>query len=160
MTRAIAVLLVVGMAALGSPARAQFYDIDGAYRCLKTPDPACEKELQDRPAPPAPLPAAPKPNEPSFKQVLAHVRDGSAGQGDIDMLTRLAKADDPRAVEVLAWCKLNGIGGARDPVAAYWLYRQAAVLNVSHARDNQIAVFERQLTSEQRQQILTEENKR
>ncbi|HKX10116.1 MAG TPA: hypothetical protein VJN67_18090 [Stellaceae bacterium] len=160
MTRAMAVLVIIGVAALGSPARAQFYDLDGAYRCLKTPDPACEKELRDRPAPATPPSAAPKPNEPSFKQVLAHVRDGSAGQGDIDMLTRLAKADDPRAVEVLAWCKLNGIGGGRDPIAAYWLYRQAAGLNVSHARDNQIAVFERQLTSEQRQQVLTEENKR
>jgi TPR repeat protein len=160
MMRAIGVLLIVGVAALGSPARAQFYDLDGAYRCLKTPDPACEKELQDRPPPIVPPPPPPKPNEPSFPQVLAHVRDGSEAQRDIDVLARLAEGSDPRAVEVLAWCKLNGIGGARDPLAAYWLYRQAAGLNVPHARDNQIAIFERQLTSEQRQQVLTEENKR
>jgi len=160
MWRAMGVLLILGVAALCAPARAQFYDLDGAYRCLKTPDPACEKELKDQPPPPAPPPPPPKPNEPSFPQAVAHVRDGSAGPADIDALSRLAEANDPRAVEVLAWCKLNGIGGARDPVAAYWLYRQAAGLNVPHARENQIAVFERQLNSEQRQQVLTEENKR
>ena len=67
MTWAIAVLVILGVAALGSPAHAQFYDLDGAYRCLKTPDPACEKDLQDRPASAAPAPTAPKPSEPSFK---------------------------------------------------------------------------------------------
>ena len=153
------VLLILGVSVLGSPASAQFYDLDGAYRCLKTPDPACEKDLKDLPAPAQSLPTSPNASEPSFPQVIAHVRAGNAGTGDIDVLTRLAGTNDPRAVEVLAWCKLNGLGGARDPVAAYWLYRQAAGLNVPHARDNQIAVFEKQLTSEQRQQVLTEENK-
>lgn len=160
MTRMMGVLAILGVALLGTPASAQFYDLDGAYRCLKTPDPACEKDLKDLP-PPAEPPAPPsKPNEPSFPQVVAHVRDGSAGPSDIEVLARLAEANDARAVEVLAWCKLNGLGGGRDPLAAYWLYRQAAGLNVPHARDNQIAIFERQLTSEQRQQVLTEENKR
>ena len=160
MMRGICVLLVLGVAALNSPARAQFYDLDGAYRCLKTPDPACEKNLQDQPNPPTPPAPPPKPNEPSFSQVLAHVRDKTATPGDIEVLARLAAADDPRAVEVLAWCRLNGIGGARDPIAAYWLYRQAAGLEVPHARENQIAIFERQLTQEQRQEVLTGENKR
>jgi TPR repeat protein len=91
--------------------------------------------------------------------VLAHVRDKTATAGDLEVLTRLAEANDPRAVEVLAWCRLNGIGGARDPVAAYWLYRQAAGLEVPHARENQVAIFERQLTPEQRQEVLTGENK-
>jgi len=153
-------MLIVGVAAFGSPASAQFYDLDGAYRCLKTPDPACEKDLQDRPAPPVPPAPPPKPNEPSFGQVLAHVREKTAGPGDIEVLARLAEANDARAVEVLAWCKLNGIGGARDPVAAYWLYRQAAGLEVPHARENQISIFERQLSPEQRQEVLTGENKR
>jgi TPR repeat protein len=159
MMRGMGVMLIVGVA-LGSPASAQFYDLDGAYRCLKTPDPACEKDLQDRPAPPVPPAPPPKPNEPSFGQVLAHVREKTAGPGDIEVLARLAEANDARAVEVLAWCKLNGIGGARDPVAAYWLYRQAAGLEVPHARENQIAIFERQLSAEQRQEVLTGENKR
>jgi TPR repeat protein len=159
MMRGMGVMLIVGVA-LGSPASAQFYDLDGAYRCLKTPDPACEKDLQDRPAPPVPPAPPPKPNEPSFGQVLAHVREKTAGPGDIEVLARLAEANDARAVEVLAWCKLNGIGGARDPVAAYWLYRQAAGLEVPHARENQISIFERQLSPEQRQEVLTGENKR
>jgi len=160
MMRGTCVLLLLGIAVVGQPASAQFYDLDGAYRCLKTPDPACEKNLKDQPSPPAPRPPPPKPNEPSFPQVLAHVRDKAATSGDIEVLARLAEANDPRAVEVLAWCRLNGIGGARDPVAAYWLYRQAAGLEVPHARENQISIFERQLTPEQRQEVLTGENKR
>jgi len=160
MTRPLCVMLMLGIAVIGHPAGAQFYDLDGAYRCLKTPDPACEKDLQDQPNPPAPPPPPPKPNGPSFPQVLAHVRDKTATPGDIEVLARLAAANDARAVEVLAWCRLNGIGGARDPVAAYWLYRQAAELEVPHAQENQIAVFERQLTPEQRQEVLTGENKR
>ncbi|HVM81839.1 MAG TPA: hypothetical protein VMU06_22655 [Stellaceae bacterium] len=155
-----ALLMLACVVALAAPARAQFYDLDGAYRCLKTPDPECEKNLRDRPPPP---PAAaeppPKPSEPEFAEVVAHVRAKTAASSDIEVLRRLARANDPRAVEVLAWCELNGLGTARDPVAAYKLYRQAAGLGVPHARDNQAAVFERQLTSEERQAILLEENK-
>ena len=160
MTRWMCAVGLAGLLALALPARAQFYDLDGAYRCLKAPDPACEKELADQAPTPAPPVPPTKPNEPNFAEAVAHVRDKRAGPGDIEVLGRLAEANDPRAVEVLAWCRLNGIGAARDPVAAYWLYRQAAGLNVAHARENQIAVFERQLTPEQRQEVLTGENKR
>jgi len=146
--------------ALAAPARAQFYDLDGAYRCLKAPDPECERNLRDRPSPPPAAAEQPsKPSEPEFAEVVAHVRAKTAGPKDIEVLRRLARANDPRAVEVLAWCELNGIGTERDPVAAYKLYRQAVGLGVPHARDNQAAVFERQLTSEERQAILLEENK-
>jgi hypothetical protein len=154
-------LMLVCLAALAAPARGQFYDLDGAYRCLEKPDPECEKNLRDRPPPP---PAAeqppPKPSEPEFAEVVAHVRAKATSAKDIEVLRRLAKTNDPRAVEVLAWCELNGLGTPRDPVAAYKLYRQAAELGVAHARDNQNSVFERQLSPEQRQAILLEENKR
>jgi TPR repeat protein len=139
-------------------ASAQFYDLDGAYRCLKSPDAQCEKDLADHPTQ-GPPPPPPKPAAPGVGDAIAHVRDKTVGPRDIETLARAAEANDPRAVEVLAWCKLNGLGTARDPVAAYWLYRQAAGLNVAHARENQIAVFEKQLTPDQRQQVLTEENR-
>jgi len=147
---------------LAGPARAQFYDLDGAYRCLKTPDADCEKNLRDRPPPPprAAAEAPSKPSDPEFAEVVGHVRSKNVGPKDIEVLRRLAQANEPRAVEVLAWCELNGLGTARDPLAAYRLYRQAAGLDVPHARENQAAIFERQLSSEQRQAILLEENKK
>jgi TPR repeat protein len=148
-------LLVLGAAV---PAWGQFYDLDGAYRCLRSPDAQCQQDLQDRQTQAPPPPPA-KPATPGVAGAIAHVRDKSVGPKDIEALTEGAKTNDPRAVEVLAWCKLTGLGTARDPVGAYWLYRQAAALNVPHARDNQIAVFEKQLTAEQRQQVLTDENK-
>jgi len=154
-----AALLVLLLAAHAS--RAQFYDLDGAYRCFRSPDPQCERELADRtpqtaPAPPPPPPS--KPAEPGIGDSIAHVRASKASAKDIDLLARAAQAGDPRAVEVLAWCKLKGIGTPRDPLAAYWLYRQAAALEIPHARENQLAIFEHQLTSEQRQQVLISEN--
>jgi len=158
MRRTLVTLVVAALVASSVSARAQFYDLDGAYRCLRTPDPECEKALADRPQMPPPAPPS-KPIGPAFPDIIAHVRDKTAGPKDIDQLTRLSAANDPRAVEVLAWCKLNGIGTARDALAAYWLYSKAAGLNVPHARENQIAVFEQQLTAEQRQEVLTSENK-
>jgi hypothetical protein len=152
--------VVVFLLLTASAGRAQFYDLDGAYRCLMSPDAQCEKDLADHPIQAPPPPPPPKPTAPGVGDAIAHVRDKTVEPTDIETLAHAAEANDPRAVEVLAWCKLNGLGTARDPVAAYWLYRQAAGLNVAHARENQIAVFEKQLTPEQRQQVLTEENSR
>lgn len=140
---------------LPSAALAQFYDLDGAYRCLTTPDAACEKDLRDQPRP-----APPPPGGPTLEQVIAKVRASSLGPREIDFLEKRAAADDPRAVEVLAWCKLNGIGMSADPLAAFWLYRQAAGLGVVNARQNQIAIYENRLTPDQRQQVLLREQSR
>ena len=93
-----------------------------------------------------------------MEKVIAKVRDRTAGPPEIDFLARHAAANEPRAVEVLAWCKLNGVGTGADPVAAYWLYRQAAKLGVANARRNQIAVYESRLTPDERQQVLVQEN--
>jgi TPR repeat protein len=138
-----------------SAARAQFYDLDGVYRCLTTPDAACEEGLRERPEPPPPPPPPPVP---TLDQVIAKVRSGNAGERDIKVLEKHAAADEGRAVEVLAWCRLNGIGTARDAMAAYWLYRHAADLGIAHARSNQIAIYKTRLAPEQRQQVLMREN--
>ena len=148
-------LLCAGLALLlPSPAAAQFYDLDGTYRCVTAPSDACAKNLRDQPRP-APPPA---PGGPSLDQVIAKVRDKSVGPRELEVLEKQAATGDPRAVEVLAWCKLNGLGTAADVVGAYWLYRQAATLGVANARQNQIAIYETRLTPEQRQQVLMRES--
>jgi TPR repeat protein len=146
--------LVAMLALAPIAAWAQFYDLDGVYRCLTVPDTACEERLRDQPAPPAPAP----PPAPTLEQVIAKVKDKSAGPGEMAILEKYATANEPRAVEVLAWCKLNGIGAAADPEAAYWLYRQAAALGVANALKNQIAVYKTRLTPEQRHHVLMREN--
>jgi TPR repeat protein len=150
---------LLGAAALllmPAAASAQFYDLDGVYRCLTVPDAACEEALREHveppPAPPPPPPA------PTLDQAIAKVRSRSADEGDIKVLETRAAANDGRAIEVLAWCRLNGIGVKRAPIDAYWLYRHAADLGVPHARANQIAVYKTRLTPEQRQQVLIREN--
>jgi TPR repeat protein len=153
MKHGLLLLLLASVLLPCRPAAAQFYDLDGAYRCLTTPSAACERNLRDQPAPPPPAAKGP-----TLEQVIAKVRDHTAGKHEIEFLEKRAAANDPRAVEVLAWCKLNGIGGAPDAVEAYWLYRQAASLGVANARENQIAVYETKLTPEERHQVLLREN--
>lgn len=137
-----------------STASAQFYDLDGAYHCLTTEDAACEKELRDQPRPAAPSTA------PTLDQIIAKVRAKQLGPRDTALLEKSAAAHDPRAVEVLAWCKLNGIGMPADALGAFWLYGQAAELGVANARQNQIAIYESRLTSDQRQQVLLRQQSR
>jgi TPR repeat protein len=54
----------------------------------------------------------------------------------------------------LAWAELVGVGVARDPVQAYFLYGKAAGAGVLTARRDQAAVYQGILTPEERQQIL------
>jgi TPR repeat protein len=137
-----------------SAALAQFYDLDGVYRCLTEHDAACQERLRDQALPPPPA----APPAPTLDQVIAKVRNRSATAGEMAVLEKHAAANEPRAIEVLAWCKLNGIGEAADAVAAYWLYRQAATLGVANALKNQIAIYKTRLTPEERQRVLIREN--
>jgi TPR repeat protein len=148
-------LALLLLAALPSAASAQFYDLDGAYRCLTKPTADCENDLREQKRPPPP-----KPVGPTLEQVIAKVRDHTAGAREIAILEKDAATDDPRAVEVLAWCKLNGIGTPADALAAFWLYQRAAQLGVAHARQNQVAIYETRLTPQQREQVLLRENKK
>jgi TPR repeat protein len=130
-------------------ARAQFYDLDGAYRCIAAAKDACtENEAA------APAPKQTKAVPPSMNEAIARVKERRPTPADIALIEARAKAQDPRAVEVLAWCKLNGIGMPPDAVAAFFLYGDAARLGVPRASDNQRAIFETRLTSDERQRVL------
>jgi hypothetical protein len=80
--------------------------------------------------------------------------------GDIPALQARAKSGDARAIEMLAWCALTGVGMPRDPVHAYFLYGDAATAGAPKGRENQVTVYKRTLTSSQRQQVLEVENGR
>ena len=141
---------LVAIGALASDrAQAQYYDLDGSYRCLTVPSAACKASEQ----PPPPLPPPPPPT-PSVAEAIGHIREQRVTADDIDALTKQTAAKEPRAVEALAWCKLNGMGMASDPVEAFFLYGEAADLGIPTARSNQIAIFETRLSPEQRQLVL------
>jgi TPR repeat protein len=145
------VLVLIGLCLVPSVARAQFYDLDGVYRCVTAPDtPACK--VGGNPPPP-PLPPAP-PAPPSVDQIIARISAQTVSADDMKLLAAKAAAKEPRAVEALAWCALNGIGMAADPVTAFVLYGQAGQLGIPTANANQAAIFESRLTPEQRQQVL------
>ncbi|HXE29147.1 MAG TPA: hypothetical protein VN656_11570 [Stellaceae bacterium] len=135
----------------GTPARAQFYDLDGAYHCLTETDPACTAETK---LPPPPLPPRPVYTGPTMNSVVAAIRAKKLSPGDMQLLEAHAEQKEPRAVEALAWCKLNGIGWPADPMQAFFLYGEAAQLGVPNAKANQVAIFEARLTQQQRQDVL------
>ena len=156
-TLILAALLAVLAA---SPARAQFYDLDGTYRCVTAPDPACAKTEEAEPAPALPAAKQTAKEAPSFAETVEHVKKRAPTEADMRFLAARVDAKDPRAVEIMAWCKLNGIGTMPDALAAYWLYREAAGLGVANAKKNETAIFERRLSSAERQEVLTKESAR
>jgi hypothetical protein len=160
-------------AAAPVPARADFYTLEGRFQCLDRPGAVCfdatpmprdppprESHESHEPAPPPPVPIAPPPAaeaKPPLDPVLAaahRIEIAQPADGDVALLRRAAAAGDPRAIELLAWCALHGIGTARDPVAAYYLYGKAAAAAVPHASENQGLVFEGALTSAERERVL------
>lgn len=149
--RALLLSLALGLplVSAGTPARAQFYDLNGAYHCLTKADAACKGETDAPPAPPPPPPAGP-----TLESVIRDIKAEQVSDKDMQLLENFVAKKDPQAVEALAWCKLNGLGGPADPESAYFLYGEAAQLGVANAQANQIAIFETRLTQEQRQDVL------
>lgn len=139
------------LASTGTPARAQFYSLDGTYRCVTKADPACSAEAS---LPPPPPPPAPVYTGPTMNSVFAGIRAKKLSPGDMQLLEAHAEQKEPRAVEALAWCKLNGVGWPADAIEAFLLYGEAAQLGVPNAKANQIAIFESRLTQQQRQDVL------
>jgi hypothetical protein len=135
----------------GAPVRAQFYDLDGTYRCVTKSDPSCAAQTQLPPPPPPPRPVY---TGPTMKSVIAGIRAQKLSPGDMQLLEAHAGQKEPRAVEALAWCKLNGIGWPADAMEAFFLYGEAAQLGVPKAKENQVAIFETRLTQQQRQEVL------
>jgi hypothetical protein len=163
-------------------AQAEFFSLDGRFQCLASGAKVCgDAQIVVKPLPPPPvsrsatpepvaalLIAAPAPTAaPATGQVTvalppvdplqvvaARIQARRPTNNDIAWLTQAAHNGDARAIELLAWCKLNAIGMARNPLAAYLLYGAASNAALPNARDNQRLIYERDLSSEQRQQVL------
>ena len=124
---------------------------------LQPPAPAAAaaEPLPPSPDVPAAAPAA-KPDDPMLA-IAARIKAGAPGANDLATLRRAADVGDKRALELLAWCSLRGIGMAADAMAAYTLYGEAAAAAVPQAAANQKLVFERYLTSAERERVLEEQ---
>lgn len=173
----VGALASVALAAHVSPARADFYSLDGRFQCLDHANAICGDAAplvvvpRALPAPPpVPAPAAlpepaapppvahiappmPRPEDP-LHAIAQRVQSGTPASGDIAWLEQAARSGNARAIELLAWCDLNAIGTSRDTVKAYLLYGAAADAALPHARENQALIYERDLSSAQRQQVL------
>ncbi len=97
-------------------------------------------------------PAAAAPD--SLRAIAARLEARKPSAADLAVLQARAKAGNARALELLAWAELMGVGVARDPVQAYFLYGKAAAAGAPTGRRDQAAVYEGTLTPEERQQIL------
>jgi TPR repeat protein len=170
--------LLLALVLRALPAEAQFYSLDGRFQCLDNPRAVCFDATSDapQPAPAAPRPAKPEPPRAApAKQVAAITKAPRApvdplqaviprlearqpAPGDIALLRQRAHAGDKRAIELLAWANLKGIGVAPDPMEAYLLYGFGASLGVPHAKRNQAVVYETMMTPQQRQEVLTIED--
>lgn len=157
------------------PAHADFYSLAGRFQCLEKPGAVCYDATPTQAVPhpkpaataiaaPAPLAAPPivatplpaparRPTD-AILAIAERIKAWRPAPGDLARLRIAAAAGDPRAIELLAWCELKGIGTSRDPIAAYFLYGAAAAASVPHARANQAAIYEAVLTPHQRESVL------
>jgi TPR repeat protein len=184
MQRVIAALLALSFLEV-VPAQAQFYSLEGRFQCLNDPAAICFDASSGWPAPkpdarrvaqpaaaavavpparavkarpvqlvPQSAPAATDP----IREISARLQAGKPAPGDVAILRRAARAGDRRALELLAWCNLKGLGTPRDPLQAYLLYSAAAAMGISPAQQNLARIYEDELTPEQRHQALMIEN--
>ncbi len=137
------------------------------------PKPAAVAAPAEEPATASPAAAGP-PAAPARKQaakssppaaaadplaaVAGRLQAGKPTAADMAALQARAKQGHPRALELLAWAELVGVGVPRDPVQAYFHYGMAAAAGVPTGRRDQAAIFSGSLTNEERQQILVIEN--
>jgi hypothetical protein len=155
----MAACLALVLATLGAPpARAETSPLRWQYECLKTSDAVCYDATPSGsdPAPPAQeikAPADAASRDP-LVAIAAHLQARRPSPADIATLQARARAGNPRALELLAWAELVGVGVARDPVQAYFLYGKAASAGALTGRRDQAAVYQGILTPEERQQIL------
>ena len=166
-------ILALGMI---TPAHADFYSLDGRFQCLDhantvcgNPEPLVVQKPPALPAATAPLqepvavavmpprphfpPPVPRSDDP-LHEIALRVEAQQPRSGDIAWLRQAAERGNPRAMELLAWCDLNAVGTERDAVKAYLLYGAAADAALPHAHENQAVIYESDLTSNQRQQVL------
>ena len=183
----IAACIAGALAAVAiQPARADSAQLQWQYECLKDPDAVCFNATPSGVDPPAPKaapataadepaahaagapPEAPfrKPAAKSTPPAAADPLGALAGRlqaakptaSDIATLQARAKTGNARALELLGWAELVGIGVPRDPVQAYFHYGMAAAAGVPTGRRDQATIFSGSLTNEERQQILLIEN--
>jgi hypothetical protein len=150
----IATCLALVLTTLGAPsAHAETSPLRWQLECLKTADAVC---YDATPSGSDPLPPAQETKAPPdpLLAIAAHLQARRPSAADIAALQMRARAGNPRALELLAWAELVGVGVARDPVQAYFLYGKAAGAGALTARRDQAAVYQGILTPEERQQIL------
>lgn len=166
-------------ALVARPAHADFYALDGQFECLSEAKAVCYDATPSRAATAArrpdgadtasvaasssslsssaamqPAPERGKVTLDPIVEIAARIKEERPAAGDLAALHRAAAAGDPRAIELLAWCALRGIGTERNPVAAYFFYGEAAAAAVPHARENQAAVYSQSLSADERQRVL------
>src|SRR5260221_8843077 len=156
----ISACLALALAALGAPsASAETSSLRWQLECLKTADAVC---YDAAPSGSDPLPPAQETKAASADAVsrdplvaiAARLQARKPSAADIAALQVRAWAGNARALELLAWAELVGVGVARDPVQAYFLYGKAAAAGARTGRPDQAAIYRGILTPEQRQQII------
>jgi len=101
--------------------RRRFYDLDGAYRCLKSPDPDCEKGLNRSSAKPPPAPPS-KPVDRASSDIIAHV-PGPRPRTERHRQSSPVSPPERSVARSRCWrgCKAQWLGTARAALAAYRL---------------------------------------
>ena len=77
-----------------------------------------------------------------WQETMIAVRENRVTPLELQEITRRVQKDDPHATEILAWMNARGVGVPLNLPEAFTLYQQAAALNVPHATENALKVYQ------------------
>lgn len=90
--------------------------------------------------------------EQQWLKTLAAVKTNQVTPYELYDITSRVEENDPKAIEILAWMYTKGVGVSPDFVAAFNLYKKAAILNVENAEKNALLVY-KSMNDDQRNRI-------
>lgn len=86
-----------------------------------------------------------------WQQTLKNVQAGIVSTLELEELIEHERADNPQAVEVLAWIYAKGIGVEPDLIKSFNFYKKGTTLGVPQAKENAIKVYKAMSPSEKAQ---------
>jgi len=76
-----------------------------------------------------------------WQEIVNAVKKSKVSPYHFTKIQAMSDNDNPKAIELLAWMKANGVGCKQDLVSSYYLYKKASRLKVKNASKNALVVY-------------------
>jgi len=88
-----------------------------------------------------------------WQNTLKNVQAGLVSSLELEELIEHERADNPQAVEVLAWIYAKGVGVEPDLIKSFNFYKKGTTLGIPQAKENAIKVY-KAMSPDEKAQLL------